>query len=120
MRTIIAGSRSIKDYETVERGVRLSGFDITEVVSGAATGVDKLGERWARENDVPVNSQLALWNQQGLAAGHIRNTEMAEYADGVIIIWDGKSKGTKDMINIARKMQLSIHVHVKGSLEELF
>lgn len=120
MRTIIAGSRSIKDYETVKRGVRLAGLEITQVVSGCANGVDKLGERWAEENNIPVNKAPANWNRYGVAAGRIRNEQMAEEADALIAIWDGKSNGTRNMINIARKKGLSIHIHVKGSLEELF
>lgn len=46
MRTIIAGSRSITDYALIQKAVSESGFEITEVVSGGAIGVDRLGERW--------------------------------------------------------------------------
>jgi hypothetical protein len=120
MRTIIAGSRSITDYATVERAVRLSGIEITEVISGKARGPDLLGERWAKEHDVPVNSKPANWNKYGPSAGPIRNREMAEEADALVAVWDGVSKGTKDMIKVAKQKGLKVHIHVKGSLEELF
>lgn len=120
MRTIIAGSRTIRNYETVERAIKLSGFEITSVLSGCANGPDTLGERWAKENDVHVEYYPANWNKDGGYAGLIRNRQMADNADAVIAVWDGKSTGTKDMIDVARRKKLSIHVHVKGSFDDLF
>lgn len=50
MRTIVAGSRSILNFSLVEKAAKDCGWEITEVVSGTANGVDRLGERWAREH----------------------------------------------------------------------
>lgn len=98
MKTIIAGSRSITDYETVKQAVISSRFKITEVVSGTARGVDTLGERWAIENGVPLKTFPANWSAHGKAAGHMRNQVMADYADALVLVWDGHSRGSADML----------------------
>lgn len=110
MKTIIAGSRGIEDIEEVRQAIRDSGIQITKVVSGRARGVDTLGEQWAQENGVPIRKFPADWNRYGKAAGGIRNSEMAQYADALVAIWDGKSSGTRDMIAKARLLRLEYHV----------
>ena len=99
MKVIIAGSRQVEDYKLVAEAMKRCNFDVTEVISGCATGVDRMGETWARANNLPVKEMPANWYQHGKAAGPIRNREMAEYADAAVIIWDGKSRGTRNMIN---------------------
>jgi len=98
MKVIIAGSRTITDYEFVLEAIEESGFKITEVVSGCANGVDKLGERYALENNIPIKLFPAQWIKYGRGAGIIRNKEMAEYADALIACWDGTSAGTRNMM----------------------
>ena len=61
MVTIIAGSRDIKDYFLVKRVIEESKFQITEVVSGTAKGVDQLGEQWAKENCIKLTQFEAEW-----------------------------------------------------------
>jgi hypothetical protein len=78
---------------------------VTEVVSGCAHGADKLGERWAASLKIPVARFPADWDTHGKRAGFIRNSEMAEYADACIVFWNGTSKGTKHMIDIAKRKQ---------------
>jgi hypothetical protein len=112
MKTIIAGSRNITQYATVTRAIFEAGFDISEVVSGTARGVDQLGEVWAKRYQIPVKKFPANWDTHGKLAGFIRNTEMAEYADALIAIWDGQSRGTKHMIDIANRKGLKVYVHV--------
>lgn len=111
MRVIIAGSRGITEYGIVALAVALSGFEVTEVVSGCARGVDLLGERWAALNGVPVAMFPADWNQLGKSAGHIRNLAMANYADALVAVWDGHSAGTKSMIKIAERDSRLVYVH---------
>ena len=104
MKVIIAGSRNIDDYKLVVDTISKSGYNITEVVSGTAVGVDRLGEQWARANDVPIKEMPADWMRHGNSAGAQRNRAMAEYADAAIIIWDGQSRGTRNMIeNMIRR-----------------
>lgn len=102
MRVIIAGSRGCTDMQFVELAIKESGFEITTVVSGGAKGPDRLGAQWAVEHDISVKMYYANWNVHQRAAGMIRNAIMAENADALIAIWDGKSKGTAHMIKCAR------------------
>lgn len=110
METIIAGSRGITDIQVVQRAVVLSNFEISEVVSGGARGVDALGEQWAAKHGVPVRRFPADWSQ-GPSAGPRRNQEMADYAKALIAVWDGKSRGTRDMIRRAESAGLQVYVH---------
>jgi len=114
MKTIIAGSRGLTDVRLVYHAVEQSGWDISEVVSGGAKGIDKAGEIWADNSGIPKKIFKAEWDRYGKSAGHRRNMEMAEYiapfCGGLLAIWDGKSRGTKDMIEIASQMQLPIFI----------
>lgn len=104
MKVIIAGTRSVEDYALVVQAVERSGYEITEVVSGCATGIDRLGEQWARTNNVPIKEMPADWSRYGNSAGPYRNRAMADYADAAIIVWDGQSRGTRNMIeNMIRR-----------------
>lgn len=100
MKVIIAGSRDITDPTLIDEAVLASGFAITEVVCGMARGVDILGLDWANRNLKKVTKFEARWQQYGAAAGHFRNREMGMYANALIAVWDGRSKGTADMIRI--------------------
>jgi predicted Rossmann fold nucleotide-binding protein DprA/Smf involved in DNA uptake len=111
MKTIIAGTRSMTELAVVAEAVLASGFPITEVVSGGAPGIDSLGERWAEKNGIPVTRFQADWKRYGRRAGPIRNTEMAGYADAVIAVWDGRSRGTRNIIQLARRKGLRVYVH---------
>jgi hypothetical protein len=111
MRVIIAGSRGITGFSTVKAAVEESGFLITEVVSGCAMGVDRVGEMWAMLNAVPVKHFPADWDTHGRAAGPIRNQEMADYAEALIAIPGAKSKGTWDMIRKAEAKGLKVYIH---------
>jgi hypothetical protein len=114
MKVIIAGSRGITVGWYVEAAIRESGFIITEIVSGRARGVDRLGEQWALRNNIPLKLFTANWNEYGKSAGSIRNTEMANYADGLIAIWDGRSLGTHNMIKQALKRKLKLSIYMLG------
>lgn len=109
MKVIIAGSRGINDYAIVKQAIINSGFRISEVVSGGCRGVDKLGERWGKENRLPVKVFPADWSM-GKSAGPIRNAKMADYADALIAIWANNSRGTANMIDQAEKNGLLVFV----------
>lgn len=110
MKTIIAGSRGITDIELVEEAIVRSKFEITAVISGTAKGVDRLGERWALENGVPVSMFPPDWRTHGRRAAFVRNSQMADEADALVAVWDGKSPGTKMMIDLATKKGLPVFV----------
>ena len=110
MKLIIAGSRNIIDKEKVFNIIKenTKEWSITEIVSGNARGIDRIGEEYAKKNNILIKYFPAEWDRYGRSAGYIRNAEMAKYADGLLAIWDGESKGTKHMIEIAKKYELSI------------
>ena len=114
MKTIIAGSRTINSPEIVAEAIIESGFDITEVVSGTARGVDSVGEQIARDFGIPVSRFPADWYVFGKIAGVMRNKEMAKYADAAIVVWDGSSKGSANMIAEAKKAGLKVFVYEVG------
>lgn len=109
MKVIIAGSRTatVKQVDAAVRGALRAGWTITEVVSGGARGADTYGERWTDK----VKRFPADWDKHGRAAGPIRNQAMAEYADALIAVWDGESKGTRDMISRARARGLKVFIY---------
>ncbi len=110
MKVIIAGSRTITDYEKLLEAVHDSGFTVSSVISGMATGADALGVIYANKNDIPLLEHPANWAKYGKSAGPIRNNQMAQAADALIALWDGKSPGTKHMISTAEKVGLKVFV----------
>jgi len=110
MKVIIAGSRHTTNYRIIVEAVNESGFDITEVISGGARGVDSLGERFALNNNVAVKKFTANWSKHGRAAGPMRNQQMADYADALIAIPSRISIGTRDMIKKAEKAGLTVFI----------
>lgn len=114
MKTIIAGSRTIEDKEALEKTIQQAGWDITEVVSGTCRGVDVMGEEWGRENNVPVKPFPADWLTYGRTAGELRNRDMANYADGLILLWDGKSPGASCMLREANKAGIKVYNQIYG------
>jgi hypothetical protein len=110
MRTIIAGSRSISDRKLVDCAAQDCGWKISEVVSGCAYGADALGEEWALRNNIPIKKFPADWAKWGRSAGMIRNAEMLRHADALIAIWDGKSRGTANMIKISEEAGIKIYI----------
>lgn len=115
MKTVIAGCRDFNDYEMAKQFISELPFKITEVVSGGATGADALGERFAKENGIPIRLFPADWKTHKKAAGPIRNRLMAQYADQVVVFWDHKSRGTKNMIEEATKQSLNVWIKGIGS-----
>ena len=113
MKVIVAGGRDFKDYKLLK--CTLDGFQqeygkITEVISGTAKGVDKLGEEYANENNIPIKRFIPDWEGLGKKAGHVRNRQMGDYAkehNGMLVaFWDKHSRGTKGMIDYAAKIGL--------------
>jgi predicted Rossmann fold nucleotide-binding protein DprA/Smf involved in DNA uptake len=110
MKVIIAGSRGIKDYQFLKDTIKKAGFEIDEIVSGGAKGVDTLGEQYSMENSIPCKIYPAAWKIYGKAAGMIRNRKMVEYGKALIAIWDGKSKGTENIIKLAKEQGKKVYI----------
>ena len=127
MKIIVAGGRDFA-YRTLEDGtqdmswhhhcvgimwgalnIHITASD--RIVHGGAKGADRLAAIYAREYFYKSEAFPADWDTHGKAAGPIRNQEMAEYADVLVAVWDGKSRGTKNMIETALKEGLEVHVY---------
>lgn len=129
MKTIIAGSRNA-DFNDVKDAVASCPWqkEITEVFSGEAPGADRYGEKWAREADILVVAFPAAWDdleapgaviteredgtKYNKNAGLDRNQKMADAADALIAVWDGRIRsGTSSMIQRALKRGLRVHIY---------
>lgn len=113
MKTIIAGSRTARRYQDLldaMEAAELVGITSTVVISGTAAGGDRLGERYAREKGLPLWRYPANWEQHGKRAGYLRNESMGDSGEGLIALWDGVSRGTRHMIDIAQRKGLIIVV----------
>ena len=115
IRIVIAGCRYYDNYPEAKRFIDtvVQKFDKDArliVLSGSCRGADILGEKYAAECGAIIERYPAQWNRYGKAAGVIRNQAMAELCDYVICFWDGKSKGTKAMIECARKAGKAVEI----------
>jgi len=128
MKVAIVGDREVTDYSIVQKAVEQSGFDITEVVSGGAKGVDSLAERWARDHNVPCKVFEADWNnlrapgavikvnkwrkKYNANAGFQRNQNIVDYAEAVIAIQpNGPTSGTQDTVRRTKKAKKPLHYY---------
>ena len=117
-RVIIAGGRDFVGGEADQDAIEycLHAIDPNgdfEVVCGEAKGADTFGKRFAEGEGIPVKSFPVDWDTHGRSAGPIRNAQMADYASeegtGVLLaFWDGKSRGTKNMIGLAKKKGMRV------------
>ena len=111
---IVAGGRDFSDtalfLNTMQRVEQeLSEYSVS-LVSGMAKGADKMGWQFARDQGITCHPFPANWNKYGKAAGFRRNQQMADFSDGLVAFWDGKSHGTKHMIDTMAKQNKWIMV----------
>ncbi len=107
-RVVIAGCRNYNNYAEAKRFIdrclsRILKENEIIIVSGGCSGADMIGERYAKESGFKIERYPANWGKFGKSAGPKRNEEMARIADFVICFWDNESKGTKSMIELAKK-----------------
>ena len=112
MKLIIAGGRDFSDIKAMKEDLLTiqKDFTITEIVSGMARGADSLAVILAKELNISIKEFPANWSLYGKSAGYKRNVEMAEYATHLLAYWDGSSKGTKHMIDIANLKNIQVCV----------
>lgn len=112
-RVIIAGGRDFNDYQLLRKTLDNLLCNITEeitVVCGQARGADTLGERYAKERGYSIAYFPADWKKYGKRAGYLRNEQMAQNADALVAFWDGQSRGTGHMIDLARRYGLKVRI----------
>lgn len=116
MKVLVCGDRHWKDrkylFERLDEMHRLYGF--TEIIEGCARGADRLAEEWSEERGIHLSHFPADWDQFGKPAGPIRNRRMLiEGRPDMVVAFHTalqQSKGTKDMVEIARKAGVQTHV----------
>lgn len=113
---IVAGGRDFNNYDLLENKLNFylsnknnQGYDIT-IISGRANGADYLGEKYAINKGYNIEYYPADWDKYGKSAGYKRNVQMANAADACVVFWDGKSKGSEHMINIAKAKNLPLKI----------
>lgn len=133
MKLIIAGSRSITNYAIVRAAIIESGLwgqygKAIEVVSGKAPGVDTLGEEFAKRaglrkphefpaawDDIKAKGAVVRYTRGGkpynAVAGHWRNEKMAQMADEALVVWDGKSTGSLDMLHRMIELHKPVYLY---------
>lgn len=109
-KVIVAGGRSFNDYKKLKENLDyfFSNMHPT-IVCGEARGADTLGKQYANDNKLKVLSYPANWST-GRDAGYRRNEEMAKVADCLVAFWDGKSSGTRHMIETMRKLGKPVRI----------
>lgn len=99
MKLLIAGSRFITSFD-------LSPYvpaDVELIITGGAKGVDTLAEAYAKERGIPAVTVKPCYERYGRAAPILRDEEMVDLADSVLVIWDGVSRGSRHTADYARK-----------------
>lgn len=98
----------------VSQAIHRSGWlnDISLIISGGARGIDLASEQFAQDYSIPVRNFIPDWDKYGKAAGVFRNEDMAKEADALILVWDGSSRGSKNMLENAKKYNLKIYEHI--------
>lgn len=114
---MICGCRTIDDYRVLRAAIATLidqfGYKPTIIIHGAASGVDSLAERYAQDKQLGCHGVPAEWTKHGKAAGPIRNQKMIdeEKPDMTLAVWDGKSRGTSDMINRSRYAGIPTYIY---------
>jgi len=122
MNIAIVGGRDFSDYtllkESLSAYISIYSGIPDNIVSGGAKGADTLAAQFATEMDIPLLVFKPDYQKYGRGATLVRNTQIIENADVVFAFWDGQSKGTKDSITKAKKLQKELHIISYGEKTE--
>lgn len=110
MKVVVAGTRTLRDPRIVADAIAASGFTPTLIIHGGCCGVDTLAGDWARGNGIPTEAYPADWDRHGRAAGPRRNQHMVDVADALVAVWDGASRGTRSIIEMAKRKGIPTHI----------
>jgi len=113
LKVVIAGGRDFDDFELMEEKLDslLQNYDHRdiEIVCGCSRSIDKLGEKYALKNNMET-SHFVSNKEFGKRSVYLKNEEIAKYSDCLVAFWDGKSKGTEMMVNLAKRNDLKIRI----------
>ena len=108
MKVGVIGSRTFKDYELLKK--TLASFEITQIISGGASGADTIAEWYAFEKKIPLKVFRPDWKKFGKRAGFLRNTDIVKNSEHVIAFHNGESRGTMDSIQKAKDLGIPVTV----------
>lgn len=106
MKVAVIGSRTLK-ITNLEKYLPAG---ITEIVSGGAMGVDRSAKEYALKNDMRMREFFPDYQTYGKVAPLKRNLQIINYSDMVIAFWNGKSRGTKHIIENCKKLNVPVRV----------
>lgn|SRR5665647_659423 len=109
MKIAVIGSRSFQSYELLSSSLNSVG-GVSLIVSGGAKGADLLAERYAFAHNIPTLIYKPDWKKYGRGAGVVRNKQILDAADMIVAFWDCVSKGTKNSIDTAKKMNKEVRI----------
>ena len=109
MKVAVIGSRELK----VNNLEKYLPEEVTEIVSGGARGIDTSAREYALKNNIKLKEFLPEYEKYGRSAPLKRNMQIIDYADMVLAFWDGKSKGTKFVIDSCKKMGKGVKIFMK-------
>jgi len=84
---------------------------VTEIVSGGAKGIDTCAKDYALQHGLKLTEFMPEYEKYGRGAPLRRNITIIEYADLVLAFWDGKSRGTKYVIDNCKKRNIPVAVY---------
>lgn len=106
MKLAIIGSRNLQ-INNIEQYITDA---VTEIVSGGAKGIDSCAAEFALSKGIAFKEFLPDYKKHGKAAPVIRNKEIVNYSDAILAFWDGKSRGTKNVIDYCNKTGTPLRV----------
>lgn len=110
MKVLITGDKIIVKYDIIKDIIDNSKINISELVSDGIKGICTLAENYAVQKNINIKRMKPNYSH-GISCIEINRMKMLDYSDAIIAIWDGESKGTKDMIEYATKKGLSLHIY---------
>lgn len=114
---LVAGSRNFANAERLAKILEENVKPDDTIIEGGANGVDTMAKEWAVARGIQVVEINAEWGRYGRAAGPKRNDAMTSYTaesgGRAVFIWDGKSKGTRQCIESARKRGINCRVYME-------
>ncbi|MEE1184568.1 MAG: hypothetical protein UHX92_00655 [Acutalibacteraceae bacterium] len=109
MKVAVIGSRELR----VDNLGKYLPEEVTEIVSGGARGIDTSAREYALKNNIKLKEFLPEYEKYGRAAPLKRNMQIIDYADMVLAFWDGKSKGTKFVIDNCKRIGKRVKIFIK-------
>jgi len=106
MRVGVVGSRGL----TVDNLGDYLPSETTMLVSGGARGIDACAQQYAQANNIPITEFLPEYDKYGKSAPLKRNIQIVQHSNFMLIIWDGKSRGTQHVITNCKKLNVPFKI----------